>query len=305
MRIRNVFAAALVAALLAGPVAMAQDAPASQPDNVYKKLLAEKSESIVSVKYVLKLHLSMGGQSQDREVNSEIRGVLLDSRGLVMTANTPFSPHVRNPNLEIKATPADIRVLFGSEETEFEARIVARDSNLDLAFLQILDLKERKVSPVSLAGEDTLDIGQELVGITRLPRGFDNAAVIGRIFVTAKVERPRTMWAIAGDFGGVGLPVFDMQGHPVGVLANQEGSEGVGDTQNPFGGGGARPFLLPLSTVNRSVKMAEQRATELLANVKKEAEAGAEKKPADGEEKPADTPKDGGDKKPEETPKGE
>lgn len=311
---RNLIAtAALAAVLLAAPFAVAQEAPpdtsregvadavpaaAPADANVYQKLLEEKADSIVSIKYVLKIQMSFQGQSRDQELNNEVRGVVLNDKGLVMTANSHFSPHIRNPNIQFKATPADLRVLFGAEEKEYEARIVARDSNLDLAFLQILDLEGHAVKPIGLEAEGSIAIGQEVVGVSRLPRSYDNSPMIGRLFVLAKVERPRTMWAIAGEFAAVGLPVFDLQGRVAGFVSNQEGSEGVEGGMAAMMGASTRPFVLPVATVSRAVKMAEERATELLANA--EDEKAGENGSADGEkpadEKPADgdQPKDGG-----------
>lgn len=315
---RNIIAtAALAAVLLAAPFAVAQDVPAPMEEgadpaapiqepaaaNVYEKILAEKADSIVSIKYVLKIQMSFQGQSQDRELNSEVRGVLLNADGLVMTANSQFSPHIRNPQIQFKATPADIRVLFGAEEKEYEARIVARDSNLDLAFLQILDLGDREVKPIDLQTEGSIGIGREVVGVSRLPRSYDNTAMIGRLFVLAKVERPRTMWAIAGEFNQIGLPVFDLEGRVAGFVSNQEGSEGVEGGMAAMMGTNTRPFVLPVPTVARAVKMAEERAKELLANAADEnagengtadGEKPTEEKPADDGEQPKDG-EDGGD----------
>ena len=114
--------------------------------------IREKAVSVVSIKFVLNIQCSMGGRSLDHEVNREVRGVIIDETGLILTANSHFDairmigiPRRFRSQVDIKSTPSDIRVLFGNEEDEFEAALVARDTNLDLAFLQILDLKDRKV----------------------------------------------------------------------------------------------------------------------------------------------------------------
>ncbi|MHC4469550.1 MAG: S1 family peptidase [Planctomycetota bacterium] len=272
MNLRTTVGAALIVALLAGAPLAAEDKPAEVD---WAKLMASKAPSIVSVKFVLKIQMSFMGQSRDQERNSEVRGVLVNDTGLVLTSNSHFDPGSAIPRqmrsqVEIKGTPTELKVLFGNEEEEYEGQIVARDSNLSLAFVQVLDLKDRKVTSVDLAAGGEIALGQELFGVGRLPRGFDCAPTIGRAFVSAKVEKPRTMWAISGSFSAVGLPVFDKSARPVGIVSMQHGSEGVDE------GAAVRPFLLPLATVLRTMKAAETRAAEALEEAKKRAEEEAE-----------------------------
>src|SRR5436190_1740009 len=48
------------------------------------QLLDQKAPSIVSLKIVLKIHASRGGQAFDREQKSEVRGTMISPTGLVM-----------------------------------------------------------------------------------------------------------------------------------------------------------------------------------------------------------------------------
>jgi hypothetical protein len=112
--------------------------------------------------------------------------------------------------------------------------------------------------------------------------------------VTATVEKPRRMWAIAGTVGGLGMPAYDEDGKVVGMLASQEGSEGVGE------GGGSRPFLLPMKSVERVLKMAEERASKALTAAKEAAEEEAGEEKEQGAEEDGDSEED--DKEPEEKP---
>jgi hypothetical protein len=187
----------------------------------------------------------------------------------------------------VEASPGKVKVLFGNEAKEFDAVIVARDSNLNVAFVQILDLEQREISTVDVSKAAETKIGTGLLGVTRMGRGFDCAPQFGRVLVTAKVEKPRPMWAVASNFNGLGLPVFDASGGVVGVLVSQEGSEGVEDDAR----GNSGVFLLPLATIQPSIEQAKKLAPEKVkkALAEKEeaaAEAPAEEKPA--EEKPAE-----------------
>lgn len=301
MKTLAIFAtAALLVAATGGPAAVAQEEGGAQAD--WNKLLAEKAESVVSVKFVLSLRI-MG---QQQESNREVRGVIVNEGGLILSSNSNFdlglSPRMRRmleaQGQSVSASPSDIKVLFGNEETEYPAQLVARDTNLGLAFLQILDLKDRKVKPVDLSGEDTLAVGQQLCSVTRLPRGFDNAPMLGRVFVSGRIEKPRKMWSVSASSVTVGNPVFDLSGKTVGVLAVQSGSEGV----DGGGGGGLGALLgaaqgqqlvvLPLSTVRSRLKQAEKLAVERLAEAKEDAEKEAAEK--ESEENEAEEKEEGG-----------
>lgn len=271
--------------LLAAPLVAADD------DAAIEALFKDRAPSIVSVKFVLTITFSMGGESQKHEQNAEVRAVLIDKGGLVMLANDHFSVQLppqmrRRGGAGIESSPSKVKVLFGNEAKEYDAVIVARDSNLNVAFVQILDLEGREVPTVDLSKAADTKIGAGLLGITRMGRGFDCAPQFGRLLVTGKVEKPRPMWAVASNFNGLGLPVFDASGGVVGVLASQEGSEGVDDDR-----GGV--FLLPLSTVQPSIEQAKKLAPEKVKKALAEKEEEAAEAPA---EKPAEEapPAEGG-----------
>jgi hypothetical protein len=277
--------------LLAAPVVAADD------DAAIDALFKDRAPAIVSVKFVLAITFSMGGESQKHEQNAEARGVMIDSSGLVMLANNHFSAQLpammrRARGASVESAPSKVKILFGNEAKEHDAVIVARDSNLNLAFVQVLDLEKREVGCVDLSKPAEVKIGAGLLGITRMGRGFDCAPQFGRVLITGRVEKPRPMWAVATNFNGLGLPVFDSSGGVVGVLAAQEGSEGVDD-----GGGNEGVFLLPLGAIQGSIdqarKLAPEKVKKALAEKEEAAEAPAEK-PAEEGAAPEEGEKEGG-----------
>ncbi len=306
MKMRYVAALCAVALLLSAPLVGAGEDETSVPE----KILAAKADTVVNLKFVLKLQIIVQGQSRDQEQNMEVRGVLIGDSGLVLTSNMNFGgiPESvrRQYNLEVKATPVELKILFGNEVEEYDAQLVARDSNLNLAFVQILDMKGRKVKGVDLRTGVEPRIGRELIGVTRMSRGFDCAPSVGRLFVTAKVEKPRVMWAVNGSFSEIAHPVYNIAGELAGILSIQEGSEGVSQGGGMMGGGNnnIRPVILPLSDVVRSLKQAEKRAAEALETYAEDNEGdeagdeAGESSPGDGEK--ASETKDGeGEQKPE------
>jgi len=303
LRSGSILAVLAVVAMLAAP-AGAQDDAAS-PD--WEKLLADKADTVVSIKFVVQIKVLVQGQMrQEVERNQEVRGVLINDNGLVLTSNSNFGAGRHpNPMVELQAgAPRDVKVLFGREEKEYEAQIVAKDTKIDLAFLQIMDLGDRKISSVSLATENDPRVGQELFTVGRLARGFDNTPMLGKLAVTAAIEKPRRMWAFSGATGGPGLPAYDLTGKPVGIMVTQEGSQGVGGER-----AGNMWVIIPLKSIQAQLKQADERAAKALEEAadKKEEAGEGEEKPADekpADEQPADEQPDDAPEKPEK-PEGE
>lgn len=266
-----------------------------------EKLLQERAASIVNVKFVLKISMTMAGQSQDQEANVEARGVLVDPSGLVMLANDHFEGSIparlrnmlRQGGGSFGASPSRIKVLFANESKEYDAAIVARDSNLGLAFLQILDLEGRQVSAVDISKGVEARIGTTYYSVTRMPRGFDCVPRLLRVHVSAKVEKPRPMWAVETSPEGRGLPAFDATGGVVGILAEQQGSEGVeeeADVRMLFSASEGT-FLLPLDQVQRAVQASKERAPDAVKKALEErAEPPKEPPPAEAPAKEPEKP---------------
>jgi S1-C subfamily serine protease len=240
--------------------------------------LEEKAKSVVFLKFVLQERINMGGQSRDRESRREALGVLIGADGLVLTANDHFDPEARFPRrmreqVEVSAVPTDLKVSFGSEELEYEARLVARDSSLGVAFVQILDLKGREVTPVDLSTGAAVETGQLLFSATRLPREFDCAPILCRLIVTGKVEKPRSMWAISGQLPAPALPLFNLDGVAVGIISLQEGSSERRSSRHPF--------LLPVKALAQSIEQAKKRIEEALGSEGEADEEEEKEKPGD------------------------
>src|SRR5262249_12510181 len=141
---------------------------------------------------------------------------------------------------------------------EWDAVVVARDSNLGLSFVQVVDADAKPPAVADLAKSGETGIGQPLFVVSRKPRGYDCAPVFQRIFVTGKVEKPRAMLAVSGGSQQTGLPAYDLTGNVLGVLATQSGSEGV------EGSVSSETFLLPLDTVRRAIDLVKKRVPEVL-----------------------------------------
>lgn len=262
---RTLIGTLLALALVAPPArpARAGGSPAAgAPD--YEAHLAAKAPSVVTLKY-----LAVYGGSD--EYASTCRGFVVDPTGLVMLSNENFG----EGSVKIR----DIKVLLGSDPKEWAGVIVARDSTLDLAYVQILDLEGKALAAIDLEQGREPRVGENLFGVTRNGRGFDYAPALRRLYVSSRIESPRLFWDFTGEFGESGLPAFDLEGTPVGVIVNQQSAEGADE------GGGSHQdtFLLPLSAVSKSLMQARKRVGDVVAKAReaaKEASADAPKEPA-------------------------
>jgi len=84
----------------------------------------------------------------------------------------------------IKVIPTDIKVIFEQEDKEYTAFLAATDTKLDLAFLKIEGLGDRKLTAVDFAAAAVPTLGEQIVTVSRLRKGFDYAPY----FETARIS---------------------------------------------------------------------------------------------------------------------
>jgi S1-C subfamily serine protease len=252
---------ALAIPFLALAVGIAPRGGACAEETAASVVLARRAPSIVHVKYVLKSTFSFGGQSQENESRRELAGVLVDETGLVMVSASFFGSRSTS---WMKASASDLKVVFGTDPKEHEAVLVAQDTNVDLAFVKVLDLEGRAVTPVDLSKGGEVRIGMPLFQVMRKDASFDFAPVVGTGYVTARVEKPRPLWGLAGDARFPGLPLYDATGAVLGIVTRQWGAEGGEEG----GGRASGTFLLPLDAVGKALAEARKRVPEAVEKAK-------------------------------------
>ena len=130
---------ALTAALASKPALGAETAE-------YKALVDKHAPCVITIKFVLKV--KSGGEEQEHE--SEASGVMIGAKGLVLCSNTRMGG-VRGLN----AKPTDMKILVGDDTEGVEATFLARDSELDLAWLQIKEPGDKKYQSLDLTASVT------------------------------------------------------------------------------------------------------------------------------------------------------
>jgi S1-C subfamily serine protease len=157
---------------------------AQESINSHKQLLEKVAPSIVTVRVVMKYEFKSGDESETNEQKFSMQGAVISSDGLILLSAMPLSAESlkqmmgieadQEERFDLKLTPQSLKVIFGQESKEYEADLVATDSQLGLAFLKIKNLEGRELNPIQFK-ETPLTVGQELFVVSRLPKGFDYA----------------------------------------------------------------------------------------------------------------------------------
>lgn len=289
MRNQLITATALFIGVAAvGPIALGAD-DAEQ----LRGIVERHAGSICTVKAVLKAEIM--GQSQ--ESTAELQGAVVDAGGLVMISNMPISDRSFGSGLggvQLSITPTDFKVTFENEDKEYAAFLATQDTELGLAFLQIENLEGRALRPIALASDAKASIGDGLVSVTRLGKGYDFAPYFQTARVSGTIRKPHQAYTVDGTLGALGLPVFSSAGETLGVLTviaaanTQEESGGMFDPAAIMKAlSGGLPFLLPARIVQGKVTQAKEIAEQMAKDreaerAKKAAEGGSGAEPAKG-----------------------
>jgi len=201
---------------------------AAGPSNDYRKLVDKYAEAIVTLRYVLEL--KMYGDSSVEENEGETHGVMIGAGGLVLCSNaklTGFTTALQSlmgfgSAMNVSATPRDIRVLIGDDSEGLEAKLLARDSELDMAWIQINEPGKRRFKHVDFKKSIEPELGQRILSVSRMDKHFDRVVVVGEGRLAGKTKKPRSLYFFNGDLGNVlGLPVFSQAGKVVGYSVMQ------------------------------------------------------------------------------------
>jgi S1-C subfamily serine protease len=262
-------------AVLALAAALAAPRGASADEPVSATVLTQRAPSVVHLKFVLK--------RGEREFRRHVPGTLVDASGIAVFSTSMLGVGGAGRS---KASPIDPKIVFGADPKEYPAVLVAQDTKVDLAFVQILDLEGRDVVAVDLAKGGAVEIGQAVWQVSRKSSGYDYAPVVGTGYVSSRVEKPRALWGLSGDARVPGLPVYDATGAVLGIATTQVGAEGADEGMRRSAG----TFLLPLDQATKSLEEARKKVPEAIEKAKaaKAAEPAKEpaKEPATEPEKP-------------------
>jgi hypothetical protein len=232
---RTLLALALLQLALAAPASAAAAPKAGKASNPAKapaaerpewgRLIAQSSDALVAVKFVLQLK---GAKGSDRSSEEEAFCLLLDPSGIVLCPSgyIGIAPQsLRRSMGGMSATPTEFKVLVGDDPEGYEARLLARDADLELAWLQI-KAPGKKLPALDLSARPQPQVGDKLLTLQRTPRYLGRAPIVSENALGGTATRPRPLLMLAGLGLAPGVPVFSNAGVLVGVTIAQRADEG-------------------------------------------------------------------------------
>ena len=198
--------------------------------NAFQAALAHDA-SVATVKFVLRIKMSAGGSGSEREIEGEIDCPVVGDDGLVLCSNTELGGYVGllgrmmggGRDLKISGAPTDIKVLIGNDTEGIEAKLVTRDTERDLAWVQVAEVPETGMGRVlSLEATGDLDVGGDFYAVRRMDKFFGRAPAVVEGVIGAITKQPRRLLIPSRVLDiGFGQLVFDQQGTLVGMTVAQ------------------------------------------------------------------------------------
>ena len=267
MRTLLIVAAAFV--LTAGSVMQAQTADERA---AARAVLAKRGDAIGTVLGTLRVRTMMDGQQvQTEEQPIQSTATILDASGLsvmslsaldpgkVMTSMAGRSAGPGRPKVQIATAPVGLRLRLANG-TEVAMQVSSRDEALDLAFLRPSTPPSAPLAFVDApsARPGPLDL---LIILQRLGAFADWKTTASFAYVQTVIERPRSVYLIAGGPGGLGAPAFDANGGFVGIMVMRNlappASSPVGSMLADLAGTdalGMMPVVLPADDIRAAAK---------------------------------------------------
>lgn len=225
---------ALAWLLAVGTLRAADDSPAA----LARKVFADRQDAVVWVSAVAKISMTADGAKEavnipDREQKVETLGTLVGRDGLLVTALSTIDPtrelsgrEVRTRDgtvkIEASATLKEVRITM-PDGTEIPADVLMRDADLDLAFLRVkAGAKEAKgveFKGVDLQSSGTVNVGDDVVSISRMDEVLSRVASMSRGQVNSITRKPREFIRASGS--SLGCPSFNLEGRLVGITISR------------------------------------------------------------------------------------
>jgi hypothetical protein len=276
-------------------------APLIQPqsDTAAITALAKRADgALVTVKHILKVE--GGGEMGAEEEESELTAVMIEPTGLVLCANSVLLGQAGlmarfQPEAGISVTPTDVKVLIGDDTEGVKARVLSRDTDLDLAWLQIDEPSTTPYTFVDLHNAAAGDLGQPVLTAARLGKFFDRTLVLEEGHVLGKTTKPRDLFIASGistqpgsPSNRAGMPVFATDGKVLGIAVLQ--LPAAEDLQAGSGDGseyrGYDRMVLPAAEVLKATERTKELAASGEAPADAEPTPDAVEAPAGGEGEP-------------------
>jgi hypothetical protein len=242
------------------------------------KVVDKSHKAVVTIRVVIKLKQSYGGQTRDQEQKLEVTGTVIDPSGLTVTSAASVDPTTMYRTLmaqsggqmkmesEIKET-----TLIMDDGTEVDADIVLKDTNLDMAFIKPREVAQPfEAVALSPAGKSPAILDSILV-VGRLGKIGNRVNTVSVGAIVAFVKGPRNFYVCDNNISSfLGSIAYDEEGLPIGIFllkTNPDVSDGFMNLVRGRGADMMMPVLRPVADLieiaeqARQAKVVESKAT--------------------------------------------
>ena len=245
-----------------------QERARQQKKELISKLIDQHARCIVTVEFIAKESF-MG---QERKSEMESLAVMVSPDGLVLAANSRLqglmSMGMRMAGGMMgsmmggmpppQSDTEDLKIIIGEDDSEkYEAKLIARDTDLDLAWVQITDTKGQTFKYVDFQDSVQLEVGDSYYTISRMGERFDRIPLVSSSSIAAVVQNPRPLLVGSG-MTAWGGPVFGAGGKVAGFVITQPpepGEEGAVSLESMMNMGG---FILPAKKIVKAMEQARE-----------------------------------------------
>lgn len=222
------FAAFLPALLLVATFAPLPAAPEAEAA-AGRALVKRYADAIVGVELVVTVKFKMGDREMPpREQRIEVNGTVIATNGLTVTSLAQVDPQVQFDSIragqaggrgpELVGTDFKEVKLRLADGSEVPAKFVLKDADLDLAFMVPDEGGEgaKRTFPfVKLADAVEGAVLGSYFYVARAPKVLQRVPLIRSTDISGIVEKPRRFYLLTDQ--SLGSPVFDAQGHVLGI----------------------------------------------------------------------------------------
>ena len=201
-------------------------------ESTWRNLLASHANCVTWVSATVRLEISAGGRSMPpQEQKLEALGTIIAEDGLTVLSLSRVDPtaallsRMRTPGASVNVNYTEVLILM-QDGTEVPAKLVLKDTDLDLAF--VLPIKQKKdneefkdvvFSHVPRSKKEKSKLPQaldEVVSLGKLGRNLYRQSTLRKGWVNAVIEKPRKYFVIENT--SPGTPVFDRDGDWLGIV---------------------------------------------------------------------------------------
>ena len=192
-----------------------------------REISGKWGDAVIAVKVVLSMRTVMEGREVDEEERtSQLNATVIDPSGLAVCSLSEADPsHVmeqfaeEDSDYRLEASVKDVKMLL-ADGKELPAKVVLRDKDLDLAFVQPAEPPAEPMSAVDLSQSGSPEILDQVVVLGRLGEVVNRAPSVSLDRVQAIARKPRTVYitGLNAWVAGLGCPAFTLDGKLVGVL---------------------------------------------------------------------------------------